>query len=128
MALPAKALCALGDVGTVLGVDDALPPGNGTPPESLRPFICDVADGVKTDLLTLPPPEFRQQLAFTATLATGQINSAGDILFTTLSLEGPEDAPAWEWKTLLWTPSTSSSSAGTLAQIPNPGTKLNATA
>ena len=124
-ALPAKAIIALGDDGKVFGVDSAALPDPGLPPDALRPFRCAIADGQKTDLTTLLPVEFRKQIAFDETTGA-QINSAGDILFTTLTLEGPEDAPEWVYKPILWTSQTSTANPnGTLAIVLNPAGHLN---
>ena len=54
------------------------------------------------------------------------MNSAGDILFNTQTLEGPESAPVWNSENILWSRQTSVNNPnGTLAIVANPGTGLN---
>ena len=126
LTLAAQKVFALGDDGTVFGADIATPPLSGQPAGALSPFLSSVTDGTKTSLTTLLPAEFRKQVSITDYTAA-QINSVGDILFNTATLTGPEDAPAWTYKTILWTRQTSTNNPnGTLAQVPSPGLQLNA--
>lgn len=125
-ALDAQRVFALSDNGTIFGVTSGTPPDTGLPTGSLSAKLWSVTDGTAQEGTTLLPSEFRKQIAFNEN-TTAEMNSAGDILFTTKTLEGPEDAPVWNWKTILWNrqATTLFTPNGTLAQIPNPGQQLN---
>ncbi len=123
--LTARKLFTIGDDGTIFGVAAGTPPDPGQPSDSLTPKFWKVSDGTPTDVSTLLPAEFRKQISFNEN-TTAQMNSAGDLLFTTPTLEGPEDAPAWNAKPILWTRQTSTANPnGTLAIVTNPGQSLN---
>ncbi len=124
-ALAAKAVFALGDDGTIFGVAAGTPPDPGQPSDSLTPKFWKVSDGTPTDVSTLLPAEFRKQISFNEN-TTAQMNSTGDVLFNTPTLEGSEDAPVWNAKPILWTRQTSTANPnGTLALVTNPGAGLN---
>ena len=123
--LAGQRACALSDDGTIFGLGSGLPPEPGQPVDALTPYFWPVTGGNATNVGTSLPAEFRKQLSFNLT-TTAQINSTGDLLFTTDTLEGPEDKPVWNAQTILWTRQTNTAQPnGTLAIVTNPGTGLN---
>ena len=125
VAFAAKAVCALSDNGTIFGVAGGTPPDPGQPADSLNPYFWTVAAGTQTSVTTLLPLEFRKQISFTESTGA-QMNSTGDLLFTTPTLEGPEDAPVWNSQKILWMRQASTANPnGTLAIVTNPGIGLN---
>ena len=123
--LAGQRACALGDDGTIFGIGSGLPPEPGLPTDALTPYFWPVTGGNATNVSTSLPAEFRKQISFNLTTAA-QLNSVGDLLFATDTLEGSEDKPVWNRKDILWTRQTSTANPnGTLAVVTNPGSGLN---